>query len=239
MTLREIVGSVIKAYERGTALASRGRLWWRRWWLWVIGVPMVLGVYVVIRVMWKIAGQPVPGVSELFSQMQMVISGTQAVIALVVGLTVMYSAKTTADSHREERRRALDDAHSARVSRAVAIAGAAVDAATYGGTLATIQKQSLSRFRVPVRGEEQLRLETWKGLTDAASAAARAVQHVRFSEDEALESAEQLLAVVTEVVRLAAAGDFEGVDSQANLVREGADELLMLTKSLNPRLQAA
>ena len=234
MGKQSVARSVLAAADVLATASKRATTWWQRHWIWVVGLPLGAWCALVLALTWKYAGHPVAEVSEVFSQMQMVITATQAAIAFVVGLAVMYSARTAAESARQARERKLSEAHSARVGRLLAFAGAAVDVAAHGGTLATLQRAGLRRRLPSPRVEEELRVVTWRDLVTASSAAARALQHLRFANDPVLNPAEDLFGTLNEIVRLATEGEVEAVEEQVDLVGGRVREFESFIQRLDP-----
>ncbi|HEX2058179.1 MAG TPA: hypothetical protein VHI71_07395 [Actinomycetota bacterium] len=235
MDKARVLRAVIAVGDRVDAVGGRAAKWWQRWWIWVITLPLAGWCFIVMALTWKYAGQPVAEVSDLFSQMQMLITATQAVIAFAVGIAVMYSSKTAADAVRQTRQRDLDEAHRACIGRALAFTGAAVEVAFHGGMFATAQRSGLKRRLTSPRVEEEVRLMAWKDLSAASSAAAKALQHLRYVDDDFLDSAEDLFALIGEIVQDASAGEIEAVESKAALVASGARDLETMIKQLDPR----
>ncbi|HEX2294275.1 MAG TPA: hypothetical protein VHN37_03090 [Actinomycetota bacterium] len=147
----------------------------------------------------------------------------------------MYSAKTAADAGRRADRRDIDDKRRERAGRALAFTGAVVDASTYGGTFATLQREGLRRRLVTPRAEEELRLVTWRELSGAASAAARALQHIRYADDDFLSQAEELFRATLEIVQDAASGEVEAVEAKSELIGSKARDLERIVKQQDPR----
>lgn len=232
---RRLLVTIVRAGEGVAKLGARVQRWWRRRWIVVVATPLGLWCLVVFALTWKYIGERVASISEVFAQMQMLITTTQALIGFVVGVAVMHSARAAAESTRQAAARALREAHSERVGRALAFVGAASDASVHAGMLAMLQRTGLKKRLPSPRAEEELRLVTWQSLTAAVSASAKALQHLRYSDDDILEPATALFAVVQEVVQDAAAGRSGAIEEKADLIGRRSIEIEEMVTDRDPR----
>lgn len=174
-----------------------------------------------------LAGRPVIGTEGLMRQHQMLMSVFQIALTFAVTVATLHSASQNAEARRRERRRDEEGRFQEKVGLVHALAGSAIEAIGFGSTVATLQQhaaESPLRFPEP-RGVRDLRVVAWTHLAAATAGASKALERIRYSEDDLLDTAERLNSVVIDIQQLASEGRREELEAKAVEVRELHEQL--------------
>lgn len=214
--------------------------WWQRWWLRLsIGV-LLAGVWLLLGLWWFVGKRAAADGPTLISFLDSLVGIGSIALAGSVTIATAYSASLVARTVRMSEDRHSDERSERRMGRVEALVGASLEAGAHASWLAEVQKRGMSpwgRWIPQPAVEREVVLSSWRQLTDAAVAASKALERIRYDHPDLAELAGKHFDLVVELQRIAGRGDADALQAHAARIRGSADSLWDTVALVTPEPQ--